>query len=176
MKRILLLGLIVAVMAGAGMALSATSGGGMPGGPAIWGGGHATPLGDRDFSIAANHGRGTFLYGVYGLGTPVVGGNVTCLNVSGNYAVIGGIIREAHYAPDFIGTPFLWYAVDNGGPSSSTRDQISASYLGWVSKADLAAAGLPKGFPHVCPSAIAPSDIPLVDLTAGDLVVQTPGW
>jgi hypothetical protein len=178
-KRVLLLAAIVALIAGVGIAYATTSNSGLPGGNAVWGGGHfdvyleGEGQAPRDFSIVATPAGGEFLYGINGLPTPALGGDVTCINVSGNHAAIGGILREAYYLPDYVGYPFIWYVTDNGKLGSGSLDQVSAGFV--VTKSDIADrwGGLTRSFPYVCPpfSAMS-SDVSMFDLTGGDIVVQ----
>jgi hypothetical protein len=175
MKRMLVLAAFVAVFAGAGIAYAATSGGGLPGGePAVWGGGHAAPIGDRDFSIVATPDGGEFIWGQYGLESPFLVGDVTCVKVSGNHAVIGGILRESSaYGGAYVGYPFIWFVIDNGKLAATAPDQVSPSYI--VEKSDIANhwSGLTQAFPYVCPSFSAMGDdVTMADLTGGDIVVQ----
>jgi hypothetical protein len=172
-KRVLLLAAIVALIAGAGIAYAAGSGGGLPGGePAVWGGGHFyfTQYDvTRDFSIVATPDGGKWIYGIDGSGPRIVGA-VKCMRVSGNNAVIGGIIREAPYSPENVGLTFLWYVTDNGMLGATALDQTSAGY---VSPESEGFGGTTKYFPYVCPPFSAkPGDTPMYDLTGGDIVVQ----
>jgi hypothetical protein len=175
-KRVLLLAAIVALIAGAGIAYAASSGGGLPGGePAVWGGGHFTnSVGgqdyERDFSIVATPDGGEWLYGVTGQ-VMYFDVRVTCMKVSGHNAVIGGIIRDAQN-PDLVGIRTLWYATDNG-KLATTPDQVSSLFA--LTASDIADhyGGVSKYFPYVCPpfSAMS-SDVSMFDLTSGDIVVQ----
>ena len=53
-------------------------------------------------------------------------GVVTCMNISGNRASVGGLLipRTSRRAP-----PFLVYVEDNGTLGTTTPDQVSASGL-----------------------------------------------
>jgi hypothetical protein len=177
MKRMLVLAAFVAVLAGAGIAYAATSGGGLPGGePAVWGGGHFDPYFEgygqlpRDFSIVATPDGGKWVYGVNGSGPRIVG-PVTCMRVSGNHAVFGGIIREDPYNAEYVGYLFIGYMTDNGRLAETTPDQVSANFV--MEKPDIGWGGITKSFPYVCPAFSAmSSDVQMWDLTGGDLVVQ----
>jgi hypothetical protein len=169
MKRLALVAVGAAAMAL--VAIAASFGAGGNGGPrdALWGGGHFTwYLGDlalqRDFSINVELGRfgdadGTFVYG--NNGSNGSSNSPSCLAVSGNHAVIGGI--------NAAGYKYVWYAVDNGTPASGTRDQVTPVLQ--LEPSEL--AQMPDGFPSVCPS---PDSVvggsPYSDLSGGDIVVR----
>lgn len=139
---------------------------------ALWGGGHfrwyfGELAQERDFSINAELGRfgdadGTFVYGNNGSNGNV--NSVSCLAVSGNHAVIGGVFQ--------LGGKYVLYAVDNGTPASAVRDQVTPVLL--LEPAEL--AQMPEGFPNVCPS---PDTViggtPYSDVTGGDIVVRDVG-
>ena len=167
-RRVLLLAAVVALVAGAGIAYAAGSGGGLPGGePAVWGGGHVYWTGygvDRDFSIVATPDGGKFVYGRFGLGANTdISGRVTCMRVSGNNVVLGGFRTNP---PD----AWIVFMTDNG-ELAATPDRVSGVYL-WT-KADVGWAGTTNYFPYVCPPFSAmPSDVPMFDMTSGDIVVQ----
>jgi hypothetical protein len=57
-------------------------------------------------------------------------GEVTCLFVDGNRAVIGGIIRHDALTSDLEGTMFFAAVEDNGEPPDAVPDRVSAYYLG----------------------------------------------
>jgi hypothetical protein len=175
MRRI---GFVLAGAAAMAIALAATSFGAPSSnaGPrdAVWGGGHFTWSDSggehpRDFSVNAELGRfgdadGTLVYG--NIGATLARTNaVSCLAVSGKYAVIGGT--------DQLGGRYLFYMVDSGRPSSAdSRDQVTPLLL--LEPSDL--AQMPAGFPSVCPSPTAVLNaIPYSDLTGGDIVVHDVG-
>lgn len=57
-------------------------------------------------------------------------GNVTCLRIDGNRAVIGGIIRHSLFAANE-GTMFFAAVEDNGNPASGAPpDRVSAYFVG----------------------------------------------
>lgn len=136
---------------------------------ALWGGGHFTwyigdiPL-ERDFSLNVELGRfgdtdGTFVYGRNGSNGS--SNSPSCLAISGNHAVIGGI--------NAAGFKYVWYAVDNGTPASSIRDQVTPVLQ--LEPDEL--AQMPEGFPNVCPSPdTVVGGFPYSDLTGGDIVVR----
>lgn len=165
---------ILALIVGIGIAYAASSERGLPGGErAVWGGGHADIFAGREFSIVATPDGGEFLYGKAGSAIPAIGGDVTCVRVSGNHAVIGGIIRENGVSGTYVGWPFLWYVTDNGKLAATTPDQVSAGYI--VDPPSIAEkwGGLTRSFPYVCPPfSDLPTSEPLYDLTGGDIVVQ----
>lgn len=168
-RRVLLLAAIVALIAGAGIAYAAGSGGGLPGGePAVWGGGQfffAQYGVTRDFSVVATPDGGKYVYGRFGLGANSGVGPVTCMRVSGNHAVIGGPGVNSPY-------PFIAFMTDNGN-LAATPDQVSPIYLLETSDIEAHWSGVTKYFPYVCPpfSAMA-NDVTMYDLTSGDIVVQ----
>ena len=99
---------------------------------------------------------------------PGIRGEVTCLNVLGEFAVFGGIIRES-VSSTLIGLPFVVYVVDNGPPGSSPRDLISP--LGVFPQADPDLALLPQAFPNICPPPF-PSLYGYFPVSQGDIVVD----
>lgn len=164
--------ILVGAAAMAVIAAAASFGaGGSAAGPhdAIWGGGHADVFVGggievpRDVSVNVEQGRfggadGSFVYGRNGLST-IVDAEPTCIAVSGNRAVIGGLSN---------GEPFVWYAVDNGKPGGAVRDQVSAVLL--LGPGDVAQI---PGFPNACPSPDTPvGGFEYRDLVGGDLVVR----
>jgi len=56
-------------------------------------------------------------------------GEVTCLRIDGNRAVIGGIIRHSLFAANE-GTMFFAAVEDNGNPSDPVPDRVSAYFVG----------------------------------------------
>jgi hypothetical protein len=92
---------------------------------------------------------------------------VTCLNVNGNKAAIGGTVVAGT-----IGNPGdydVLYVVDRGtSAADSPRDLVSALYEGpptdpW-----------PDGFPYVCPPAqgVESTDVAFLETVGGDINVQ----
>jgi hypothetical protein len=122
----------------------------------VFGGGHIgpgcsttnfCPTLPRDFSLVGRLGRhgtnalGEIVYGRNGSGNPtqfVV--DVRCVAVSGNRAVLGGVIRTN-------GGGFAIWVIDNGVPGSSVLDQAS-----YAQADELGSSIWPAGFPHRCPS------------------------
>ena len=150
---VLALGAVVAIAAGVGLA-----GPGAVGGDSMYGGGrHAIgtctdgttpfcPPGGREFSVdahATRNGRnaeGTLEYANPGTGAVIAAGDVTCLNLDGERAVVGGRVTEGSAA----GLGFLMHLEDRGRPGSATRDRVSPLFV-------LAPAEEPPGFPRDCP-------------------------
>ena len=166
-----LLPILVGACAMAIVAVATSSGASSNAGPrdALWGGGHFRwYLGDlafeRDMSINVELGHfgdadGSFVYGNNGSNGSI--NSVSCLAVSGNHAVIGGVTQA--------GIKYLVYAIDNGTPASGVRDQITPVLQ--PDAADL--AQLPEGFPKVCPSPdTVLGGFPYSDLTGGDIVIR----
>jgi hypothetical protein len=175
MKRTLLVvGLAVGALAVAGIAWSAGVIGGGPAQIRIYGGGVVatpTPV-PRTISIEANanpDGSGAWGAFRYGGISPAVRGEITCLTIAGNSALVGGFIREG--AANLIGGDFL-YAVTDNGPPGSGADQ--AGFVDVLPELDSPPyPGLPADFPRTCP--------PTVDLNvfgtfglSGDVSIETP--
>jgi hypothetical protein len=151
---VLALGAVVAIAAGVGLA-----GPGAVRGDSLYGGGrHAvdgactdgtTPFcpPPREFSLdahATRRGRqaeGTLEYANADTGAIIASGDVTCLNVDGERAVVGGLLNEGSAA----GAGFLMHLEDRGRPGSATRDRVSPLLL------LLTPAEEPPGFPSDCP-------------------------
>ena len=77
-------------------------------------------------------------------------GDVTCLLVDGNRAVIGGIIRQSLLA-ETEGTMFFAAVEDNGTPASgSLPDQVSAYFIN-VPGVDACEEAAPGLFPSLAP-------------------------
>jgi hypothetical protein len=100
----------------------------------------------REFSVDAHANRsgrsaeGTFEYANPDTGSVIASGDVLCVNVSGEQAVVGGRINEG---PN-LGTAFVIHMEDRGRPGSATRDRVSPVFL-------LAPAEEPPDFPRTCP-------------------------
>lgn len=95
-------------------------------------------------------------------------GRVTCMNVHGNRASIGGFFEQVATQPGFgVGDPFVFYVEDNGALGSSTPDQVSA--LAALPEGDPDRPLMPAAFPYVCPS--ANSIYGYLSLTSGDITV-----
>jgi hypothetical protein len=101
----------------------------------------------REFSLDAHANRagrsasGTFEYANPESGAVIASGDVMCLNVDGDRAVVGGRLNEG----DFAGTGFVIHLEDRGRPGSATRDRVSPVFL-------LTPAEEPAGFPDRCPA------------------------
>jgi len=118
---------------------------------------------DRSFSVSATNGSGTL---VYGIGQIVA--QITCVNISGTTAVVGGTIVSVADASN-VGNLMEMYFVDNGSPSGSSvgGDQVSPIEIG--------APGGFGGLPKTCPAADASQAAALDSLDAGDIVVHAKG-
>src|SRR5919197_2029925 len=150
----------VCVLVGAGVAYAAMS-------PSaklqkqdrVYGGGHISPgcftnsslciEAPRNFAVDGHaQGDGTEATGNSTYGAP--GGfeayrSVTCVRVSGNHAVVGGIIESGTNTDP--GYWYVQYYVDRGGPAIGDRDLLSPPWN------DVAGTpGWPSGFPYACPS------------------------
>jgi hypothetical protein len=159
MRRLLVFGVGVALLAAASVAWSAVDSDG-PRQDRLAGGGifgpgcsdGATPFcipASRSFSIdAASSPEGGGAYGTYMSGRPGAGqttliGRITCLQVEGNTAVAGGYIVGGTSAVDF--DVFFVYMQDRAEPGVGS-DGASANFVELANS-----AGLPAGFPNECP-------------------------
>jgi hypothetical protein len=127
----------------------------------------------REFSFSAKaigfggHATGTYHQSNLINAGPGVTGDVTCLNVLGNFASFGGVITQAAGNPAAVGLPFVVYVADNG-PADSGLDLISP--LGVFASDDPDLGLLPAGFPRVCPPAV-PSLYGYFPVSQGNIVV-----
>ncbi len=127
------------------------------------------PANSREFSLdahAAPSGRGasgTLEYAVPETEQILVSGDVTCLRVTGNRAVVGGRITEGPST----GAGFAMRLEDVGRPGASKRDRVSPVYLLFSSEE-------PPGFPRTCPPFDwdAFGDIGFFTQTFGDVSVH----
>ena len=105
-----------------------------------YGGGQFSPFGavTRMFALDAHvdgNGSGA-AYGTWEYGPPGgpwhVLGDVTCMNVVGNVAIVGGWVKDTE-RPELAGLAFLTYVRDNGTPGM--QDDASVSFFagqpGW---------------------------------------------
>lgn len=167
---------VVAVAAGVGLAgPSARPQDSLYGGGRHAGGGACTdgtipfcPPNSREFSVdahanAAGRGAsGTLEYGVPETGNVLVSGDVTCLAVDGDRAVIGGRVNEGPST----GSGFTMQFEDRGRPGSATRDRVSPVFL-------LAPEEEPPGFPRTCPPFDDDvGDVGFFSQTYGDVAVD----
>ncbi len=121
----------------------------------------------REFSLQAEgrngrSGLGTRIYGNPDQPQPAVPNVISCLNVEGSHAVIGGL--------DPAGTPYVQFFDDRSTAGKEPSDRITP-VLG-MSPED-AARLMPKQFPDVCPSAVPSPEFgdPWATLEAGDIAV-----
>ena len=114
--------------------------------------------------------RATGFYAHSSVGlTPVLRGDVTCLNVVGNTAVFGGVLRRiANETGPRI--PFVVYVVDNGEANEGDPPDL-ISPLSVFPENDPDRPLLPEAFPHLCPPP-APSIYGYLPVTDGNIVVQ----
>jgi hypothetical protein len=171
-KRTLLLGgVALAALVGAAAAWSSGVLGGGPAQIRVYGGGEFAAPAVHTISLdaAANPG-GDAAYGTlrYAGVAPGFRGDVTCLSVFGDAAVVGGIVREG--PANFVGADFLYGVIDNG-PAGSGADQ--AGFLDVSPELD-PYPGLPADFPKTCPTAEGAQasfgSFPLI----GDVSIETP--
>ena len=129
MRRVVAVLFAVAVLGAAAAAYAGSSTPtGLPSGNAVFGGGHFAFYNtgtDRDFSLSATKGTsGSKAVGtlIYSQGETIV--QVTCLNISGNEAVVGGIVRSS--STETLGTFDYMMFTDNSMPGSGgTPDAVS---------------------------------------------------
>lgn len=154
---------VVAVSVAAGIASSAKKP--KPGFPPnkdmVFGGGHFVFSNvSHSFSVSDTNGNGTLVYSA-----DSIIARLTCLTVSGNVAVIGGVISSTADGAN-VGAPIDMYFVDNGQPNGSTLggDEVSPILI-----------NPPGPAPSTCPAADA-SQAPVLDtLDAGDIAVHAAG-
>lgn len=127
-------------------------------GPACWqtnGGPFCPPVSYTIRLVGVQRGAGQRAWGSFerlnhGTGRSIAG-DVTCVNVDGNRASIGGVFTHVATQPGFgVGDPFVLYIEDNGALGSSTPDRISA--LAALPEGDPDRPLMPAQFPYVCPS------------------------
>jgi hypothetical protein len=161
-KRRVAIPLVLATVAAVAAIVSTTglAGPGGDNGDSVYGGGrHAgggactdgttpfCPPNGREFSVDAHSNRsggnahGTLEYANPDTGAIILSGDVTCLQVDGDRAVVGGRANEGAIA----GMGFLIYLEDRGRPGSATRDRVSPVFV-------LAESEEPPGFPRTCPA------------------------
>jgi hypothetical protein len=171
MKRTLV-GVVVALaaLAAAGVAWSS---GVLNGGPAqirVYGGGAvATPTPNpRTISLEANANPGGL--GAWGvLRYQGFRGEVTCLTLAGDSALVGGLIREG--PANFVGGDFLYAVTDNGPPASGAD---TAGFIDVFPELDTPPyPGLPANFPQACPPTIDLNVFGAYPLT-GDVSIEKP--
>ena len=173
---LLIIGLAVGALAAAGIAWSSGVIGGGPAQIRVYGGGQvATPTAfPRTISLEANASpQGLNAYGTlrYAGVPPGFRGDVTCLSIAGNTALVGGFIREAP-TPNFVGLDFL-YAVTDNGPPGSSADQ--AGFIDVGPELDTPPyPSLPADFPRTCPSAMGAQANFGAYALSGDVAIETP--
>ena len=144
-------------------------------GPACWethGGPFCAPFNYTIRLLGVQRGAGNRAWGQFERRNHRTGrslsGYVTCMNVDGNRASIGGVFDPPPAQPGITaGDPFVFYVEDNGTLSSSTPDQISA--ISALPETDPDRPLMPAQFPDVCPS---PDSIyGYAPLLSGDITV-----
>ena len=160
MKRVMLAVVAALSLVGVGVGLAGTSPDGLPKNTSVFGGGHFVFNTGRNFSLTASKGVGTLQYGV-----ARIRAEVTCLNVSGNAAAVGGIIRDS-IEPSIVGDLWYMHLVDNGPPvgQATGGDTVSPIMI-------LEPSADPGGLPKSCP-APDPSQA-VYALDAGDILVHS---
>jgi hypothetical protein len=146
----------------------------------VWGGGQFGPGCDlgtgtscivipRNLAVdahAESNGSGATGSSTYGVSTSR---SVTCLNVDGNSAAIGGVIEVG----GSVGWGYVQYFVDRGTSdlSSPQHDLASLTGLAPLTAPD---PSWPVGFPYVCPPATGAQGFPApyFEMDRGDIVVQ----
>lgn len=118
----------------------------------------------RDFGISATanglRGFGTMYYGHPDRPTPSPGNPISCLEVEGGRAVVGGAFAD--------GTLWVRYFNDQGPAGPAPPDQVSPVLQ--VAPGD---PNFPKHYPSVCPAVTPPADWGTVfaTLDTGDIAV-----
>jgi hypothetical protein len=170
MKRTLT-GVVVAVgaLAAAGIAWSSGVLGGGPAQIRVYGGGQIGAI-SRTISLEANANPdglgawGSFRY-------QRVRGDVTCLTVAGNSALVGGLITEVPGGPPPPGLDFLYAVTDNGLPAAGA-DQ--AGFIDQAPELDNPPyPGLPADFPRTCPPTVDLGIFGAFPIT-GDVSIERP--
>jgi hypothetical protein len=99
---------------------------------------------------------------------------VTCVNVEGNEAAIGGVITASSSGTS-VGDVYVQYFVDRTttAPTSPQRDYMSLVYSAPLGD-PYWGGGLPAGFPYVCPPAGGTSVLKAFyfEMDGGDVTVQ----
>jgi hypothetical protein len=158
---------------------AAWSSGVLGGGPAqfrVYGGGQIStpaPVPTRTISLdAAANPQGVGAYGTLRYAAAAGGfrGEVSCLSVDGNTALVGGFVREG--PSNFVGLTFL-YAVSDNGPPGSGADR--AGFIDVGPDVDTPPyPGLPANFPSTCPSASGAQDNLGAFPLTGDVSIERP--
>lgn len=98
---------------------------------------------------------GSYLYRNLGVDLTFTG-RVTCLDVAGNQAAVGGVITKliANETSIEVGDAFLVFFIDNGNPyrGQDGPDVVSQTYVFPGSELDVE---VPGDFPDTCPDAAA---------------------
>lgn len=124
----------------------------------------------RDFSISAAgmgaRSEGTMYYGHPDRPTPSPANPISCLEVEGNRAVVGGVFAD--------GTRWVRYFDDEGPVGPAPADQVTPVFN--MTDAEVARF-MPKRFPDDCPSVTPPTEWGTVwaPLDTGDIAVVDGG-
>ena len=96
---------------------------------------------------------------------------VTCENVDGNKAAIGGVIVADPDDPSIVGFGYVQYFVDRGTTSLTSPQH---DYMSLLNIDPLAAPEWPSGFPYVCPPAGGSPTLPAAyfEMNGGDVTVH----
>lgn len=101
----------------------------------------------RHFSFHANtmpngtvKGSGVLNYTAGGRQTKF---DITCMTVTGNSAVLSGVITSSSPDANLVGTGCLFQIVDNGEGSNATPDQMSLMFVGYTGGAPACTGGAP---------------------------------
>lgn len=144
-------------------------------GPACWqthGGPFCTPFTYSLRLFGVQRGAGQTAFGLFERVNHSTGGTlagrVTCMDVEGTRASIGGFFTQVATQPGFgVGDPFVFYIENNGALGSAKPDRVSA--LAALPENDPDLPLMPAGFPYVCPS--ADSLYGYAPLNSGDITV-----
>jgi len=175
-KMLLPAALVVGALSVAGAAWSSGVLGGGPAQIRVYGGGQIsvpTPIPTRTISLdAAASPQGLGAYGTLHYAAAAGGfrGEVTCLSLDANTALVGGFVREG--PANFVGLTFLYAVTDNGPPGSGSD---LAGFIDVGPDIDTPPyPGLPANFPATCPKASGAQDNLGAFPLAGDVSIETP--
>ena len=162
MKRVAALLVALAAVSATGIAYSAKPSSGLPNADTVVGGGHFVAFGTgHNFSVSVTGGNGVLVYSASGIVA-----QITCANVSGNVAVVGGTITSSTNA-SFLNAPVEMYFEDNGDPAGTS---VGGDL---VSPIEILDAGSAPG--KNCPAADITQAAEQDSVDAGDIIVHAKG-
>jgi hypothetical protein len=175
-RGMLVLAATVAVALAGGVAFGA---GGSPKADFVVGGGEISgcisldpcPLPNVPFAVDAySNKKGTNAHGTYTQVGAIERGQVTCVNVDGNTASVGGIIKKSSLPLVHPGEHFVIYFVDNGPPVNGVSPDLTSRPDLNPEANDPPLETLPPDFPNSCPSPVSPFGY--TPVKSGDVIVQ----